>query len=94
MGLPNYAYFVIEGQCSVIEHLPVRVTYKNGRKLYSLYELSKTQKEEPVKMEQYPKEEENTLFSADVRTASVASVGSREDNASVMSPRMSEDPHK
>lgn len=37
-GFPNSAYFVIKGKCKVIEHLMVKVSYKNGKKRYSLYE--------------------------------------------------------
>lgn len=73
----------------------MRVAYKNGKKCYSLYELQqKAQKEEPVKFELFSKDDEATLVSADVRSASVGSVVSAKDNASAMSPPLSDEAHE
>lgn len=37
-GYKNYTYFVLKGQCVVIEHLFMKVSMKGGRKVYQLLE--------------------------------------------------------
>lgn len=38
VGVPSSSYFVLKGQCKVIEHLLVQVRYNcKGKKIYSIY---------------------------------------------------------
>lgn len=72
----------------------MQVTYKNGRKYYSLYESAKVEDVPFADVQEYPEEENAVSYFSDGKSASIAGPDASKGDISVMSTPLSDKPYK